>query len=146
MTFEAKTKKVLTRPVLKFSTDVTHHVRMESKMYIGKEMKQKEGEKKKEPATLVDVIDLETGEPVQLIATAVMKSVLDESYPNNAYVGLCFSITKQARKEGKQYDPYMIIEIEDPAVTANATEGPLAGDKAPDAMVGKAHGHNVAKK
>lgn len=114
--FVPKRKKLLTRPVLKYVVDIANNVKIEEKMHIGKEMKAKEGEKMKEPATLFNVIDLNTGEPAQLICNAVVKSVLNESYPNDSYVGLCFSITKKARTPGKQYDPFMIEEIDDPTV------------------------------
>ena len=113
--FTPKRKKLLTRPVLKYVVDATVFVKIEEKMHIGKEMKKKAGdEKAKEPATLCNVIDLKTGEPAQIILNAVVKSVLTEEYPDDTYVGKCFSITKQARVQGKQYDPFNIEEIEDP--------------------------------
>lgn len=113
--FVPKRKKLLTRPVLKYVVGTPNYVLIEEKMHIGKEMKKKSGEDKaKEPATLCNVIDLSTGEPAQIILNAVVKSVLTEEYPNDAYVGLCFSITKQARTPGKQYDPFNIEEIENP--------------------------------
>lgn len=114
MTFVPKRKKLLTRPVLKYQVGIAVNVLIETAMHIGKDMKVKEGEKKKEPATLCDVIDLSSGEPAQLIMNAVVKSTLAEAYPNDGYVGLCFSITKQARVQGKQYDPFNIEEIENP--------------------------------
>lgn len=112
--FVPKRKKLLTRPVLKYVVDVPNFVKIETAAHIGKEMKAGADGKKKEPATLCNVIDLRTGEPAQLILNAVVKSVLAEEYPNDSYVGLCFSITKQKRVEGKQYDPFMIEEIDDP--------------------------------
>ena len=114
--FVAKRKKLLTRPVLKYVVDVANCVKIEDKAHIGKEMKPGADGKKKEPATLCNVIDLKTGEPAQIILNAVVKSVLMEEYPNDSYVGLCFSITKQARVVGKSYDPFSIEEIEDPTV------------------------------
>jgi hypothetical protein len=112
--FVPKRKKLLTRPVLKYVVDVPNYVLIEAVMHVGKEMKQKEGDKKKDPATLCNVIDLKTGEPCQLIMNAVVKSVMAEEYPNDTYVGKCFSITKQARVAGKSYDPFSIEEIENP--------------------------------
>lgn len=115
MSFTPVTKKVLTRPLLKFSTGITHHVLFQGAMFIGKEMKPGADGKKKEPATLADVVDLETGEVAQMIVNAVVKSVLTEAYPADTYVGRAFSITKQPRKEGKAYDPFNVVEIEVPA-------------------------------
>ncbi len=109
-----KVKKILTRPLLKFAKDIPIHVLIEGKMYIGKEMRQKEGEKKKEPATLVDVVNLDTGEQCQVICSAVVKSVLNEEYSGDAYVGKAFRITKLGRAAGKSYDAYGVAEIEVP--------------------------------
>lgn len=117
--FVPKVKRVVTLPLLKMAVGVTVHAKMLTKMYIGKDMKQKEGDKKKEPATLIDVVDLTTGEPAQIIVSAVVKSVLSEEYPNDSYVGKCFSITKQTRVPGKGYDPFRVVEIEDPTEDAN---------------------------
>lgn len=133
---EFKRKKLLTRPVLKWEVGKARYIKIETAMHVGKEMKEKAGEKKKEPATLCDVIDLETGEPAQIIVNAVVKSVLTESYANDAYVGLCFSITKQARQQGKQYDPFMIEEIEDPNAGA-ATGAQPAGESSAHTAAGK---------
>ncbi|MGH7746365.1 MAG: hypothetical protein ACREQ5_16645 [Candidatus Dormibacteria bacterium] len=120
--FVAKRKKLLTRPVLKYVVDSAIYVKIETEMHIGKEMKPGPDGKKKEPATLCNVIDLKTGEPSQIIANAVVKSVLLEEYPNSSYVGLCFAITKQARVQGKQYDPFNIEEIEDPAAESSVVK------------------------
>ena len=112
-------KKLLTRPVFKWVVGNPLYCRIEEKMHIGKEIQSRTADpsaKKKEPATLCNVIDLKTGELGQFIANTVIKSTLDESYPNDTYVGLCFSITKQSRQEGKQYDKFAIEEIEDPDV------------------------------
>lgn len=112
--FVAKRKKLLTRPILKFVKDVPQYIKFEGAIYLGKEMKQKAEDKKKEPAHLADVIDLQTGELAQIIVNAVPMSVLKENYPNDSYVGKCFAITRQSRKEGKAYDPFSVEEIEDP--------------------------------
>lgn len=119
--FVPKRKKLLTRPVLKYVVDVANYVLIETAAHIGKEMKPGADGKKKEPATLCNVIDLKTGEPAQLILNAVVKSVLTEEYPGDSYVGKCFAITKQARVPGKSYDPFSIEEIEDPKVSAYAS-------------------------
>jgi len=114
---EFKRKKLLTRPVLKMEQDKPRYIKIEKAMFIGKDIKARNAdpdEKKKEPATIIDAINLETGEPVQIVANAVLKSVLTEEYPNDGYVGKCFAITKMGRQPGKQYNPFHIEEIEDP--------------------------------
>lgn len=118
MSFVPKTKKLLTRPVLKMEQDKTRYIKIEAAMFIGKDIKSrdaKEGDKKKEPATILNATNLEDGALVQIVVNAVMKSVLSEEYPNDTYVGKCFAITKQGRQPGKQYNPFHIEEIEDPA-------------------------------
>jgi hypothetical protein len=124
-------KRLLTRPVLKWVVDVPTYIKIETAMHIGKEMKEKAGEKKKEPATLCNVIDLRTGALAQIIVNAVLKSVLAEDYPNDSYVGLCFAVTKQSRQPGKQYDPFYIEEIEDPNATVQtaAASTPISAAK-----------------
>lgn len=135
-----KKKKVLTRPVLKLVENEPIYVKLVGPMHLGKEMKQKEGEKKKDPATLIDVINLSTGEEAQIIASAVIKSVLDELYPNQSYVGLGFSMVKQARQPGKQYNPVHIEEIELPAEETPASDGASApGAEAPAAPESEGH-------
>lgn len=108
---EFETVRVVNRQLLKFEKDVPRHVMFEGKMHLGKEMKAKEGEKKKEPATLADVVNLETGEQVQIIISAVVKSVLEEEYPKDAYLGKCFTITKRGKAPGKSYEQYTVIEV-----------------------------------
>ena len=128
--FVPKRKKLLTRPVFKWVVGATLHCLIETPMHIGKEIKSRTAnadDKKKEPATLCDVINLAAGEPGQIIANAIIKSTLDENYPDNSYVGKCFSITKQARQEGKQYDKFAIEEIENP--TETKSDAPAGEEK-----------------
>ena len=129
MVFVPKTKKLLTRPVLKLQQDKPEYVKIEGPMFVGKEIKpQKEDDKKNKPATIVNVINLQDGSEMQIVMNAVLKSVLTEEYPNETYVGKCFSITKQARSPGKSYNPFHIEEIEDPA-TQEEAPSPVSGSK-----------------
>lgn len=126
-----KRKKVLTRPVLKLIEGEAVYVKLVGEMHLGKDIKdKKDPEKKKEPATLIDVINLSSGEEAQIIASAVIKSVLEDNYPNKSYVGKCFAMTKQARQPGKQYNPVHIEEIEEPTQPSETTEA--APDQADD--------------
>lgn len=120
---EFKTKKILTRPLLKFEEGKPRYVKIDAKMYIGKDMKVRESDKdkpKKEPAMLANVINLETGEEAQIIVSAVVKSVLEEEYPNDTYVGRGFAITKLGRAAGRQYFAYNVEEIELPEAPPKA--------------------------
>lgn len=118
-----KRKKLLTRPLIKFIENQSNYIKIEGPIYLGKEMKQDvdaEGKRKKEPAHLADVIDLKTGELGQIIVAAMVLSVLNENYPDNSYVGLCFCVTKKGKAPGKQYFGYSVEEIEDPTAVADS--------------------------
>lgn len=121
VTKKFKRKRVVTVPTLKFVVDKPLYVKITEKLHEGKQRTGRNGNVKldsdgnpRKPPTLLGVIDLETGEPAQLIAATIIKTELAEGYPNDTYLGKCFEITKQKRKEGREYDPYQIIEIEDP--------------------------------
>lgn len=114
-----KITKRLTKPLLKFVVGQPRYVKIVSPIFLGKEMKAKEGDKKREPAHLVEAINLETGEECQVITGAVVKSVLEESYPNQSYVGKGFAICKADKEAGKEYIRYTVDEIE---VEAGASE------------------------
>jgi hypothetical protein len=131
-----KRKKLLTRPIIKFQVGQPNYVKIEGKIYLGREMKgdmTADGKKKKEPAHLADVIDLKTGELGQIIVAAVVLSVLNEEYPGDSYVGKCFAITKKTQQPGKSYFGYNVEEIEDPlaaeteAVSTASEPTPLKG-------------------
>lgn len=116
--FTPKRKKLLTRPVFKLATGVSLYVFIEKAMYVGKDLDAKKpvdpSKPKKEPATILEVINLASGELGVLLVPAVVKGVFHDEYKNDTYVGKCFGITKQTRAPGKQYDPYNVEEIEDP--------------------------------
>lgn len=122
---EFKTKKLLTIPLLKLAVGVTAYIKVTAPMYIGKEIKSKRANANpaaaREPATLVNAINLETGEQCQVICSAVVKGVFEDNYPDDSYVGKCFSLLKLERAAGKEYNGFKVVEVEDP--TATATDG-----------------------
>lgn len=118
-----KVKKSLTPPLFKLEIGVPRYFKVLGALFIGKAMVEKDPTKKaKDPATLMSVLNLETGEEGLVIANHVIASTLRESYPNDTYVGHYFAIVKQARTPGKQYDKFGIDEIEDPAPAVSASE------------------------
>lgn len=122
--FTPKRKKLLIRPVLKLVVSEPRYVLIQKAMYLGKDMKSRNKEvvegdrKKKEPAHLLDSIDLVTAEECVVIANSVVQSTLEEEYPKGGYVGLAFEMMKLPRKEGKEYFPFQISEIEVPDALA----------------------------
>ena len=85
------------------------YVEIVGPMYEGKAAK----DDKRQPPTLAEVIDLETGENAVIVCPEVVKSTLNESFPNEGYIGKQFSIEKLAQDNPeKKYFPYRISEIE----------------------------------
>lgn len=106
---KVKVKRVVTLPLRKWKVDEPAYLRFESEIFTGKQLKGSNEELA--PADLANCIDLETGEQVQIIVGAVLKSTLNDEYPNNGYVGKSFMIT-QSKVEGKRYKTYRVVEIE----------------------------------
>lgn len=121
-----KRKRLLTRPTLKFQEGIPIYVKIEAPMFIGRDIvgraPQSETAKKKEPATIANVIDLSVGEEAQIVCATIVKSTLTEEYPNDGYVGKCFAMTKMPKDSGKDYNKYKIEEIEDPTPAAGTAE------------------------
>lgn len=114
--FRPKVVRKVTRRVLKLAFDTPVFVKVQKAMYEGKEIKAAAGtaDAQMKPATLLDVVDLTTGEEVQIVAAAVLVSVLHESYPSDSYVGRCFQLVKRKGADSKRYHLYDVDEIEDP--------------------------------
>lgn len=110
-----KRVKNLTLDILKFVEQEPRHVKITAPMHVGKEQKAGDDGKKREPAILASCINLEDGTECQIIVSAVVRSTLNDEYPNDSYVGKCFEIVKKTRVAGKQYFPYGVVEIEDPS-------------------------------
>lgn len=116
--------KSVTLPVLKLADETPVYVKVTGVMFEGKEQKPvidaKTGKPAAamEPATLLPVINLETGEVAQIIAGAVLEGILTDEYKDGAYVGKGFEIVKHAKREGKRYNTYSVFEIDPDAVNA----------------------------
>lgn len=108
------TKRKLVMPLLKAQTNVPIYIKPTKAHFTGKTMPAKEGKKAQEPAEVCNVIDLTTGEEVQIIVAAVVQSVWADEYPDDSYVGKGFKITKGVKAAGKQYFQYSVDEIELP--------------------------------
>lgn len=105
-----KIVKRVTLPILKQRVGQPIFVKILEKM----ELSESKGDDKKDPATVCKVYDLEHDHPAQIIVTAVTKSNLMESYPNDGYVGRFFKIELFA-VEGKKYHQVELIEFDEPA-------------------------------
>lgn len=107
-----KVKRAITLPLLKFVIGEPIYIKIDEPMFVGKELKGSGEKAKMEPATLVNCTNLETGEQCQVIVATVLKSILEEEFEDNGYVGKGFMITKGAKASGKSYNPYTVAELE----------------------------------
>jgi len=131
---EFKRSKKLTLPVVKFEMDKAKYLLITAAMHVGKRLKGSGAKSQMEPATLCNVVDLQTGEEMQLICATLVKSILTENYDNHSYVGHAFEVTKHNKREGKGYYDYSIDEVElpaDKAEIAKQAQAALAANPAP---------------
>jgi len=115
---KVKVVKRVTMPTLKLLPDVPAYVKITDKIFEGKDNKKKKDDNKK-PPMVFNVINLETGEHMQMVAGAVVQSEIAENYENHSYVGKCFMIVK-GKKKGtgeRGYFTYEIAEIADPTAS-----------------------------
>lgn len=56
---------------------------------------------------------METGETRALLCNAVMASTLEETYPEEGYIGKIFEITCVGKVPGKRYKGYTVHELEE---------------------------------
>lgn len=119
-----QTARKVTFPLSKWKNDEPKYLKFETAIFQGKEIKQKNTEVHEEPADLANVIDLETGEDVQIIVGAVLKATLEEEYGEKGYVGKYFEII-QHRDSGKKYNTYSITEL----MPQNNSDAPPQAEK-----------------
>jgi hypothetical protein len=106
-----RVKRAVTLPVLKLTPGEERYLQFITAMKIGKPVATVVGGKQMEPATIAEVVDLQTGEQGILICATVLQKELHENYPNDDYVGRAFAITVTKVPE-KKYNLYSILEIE----------------------------------
>lgn len=111
----------ITKQLLKLENNRPYYLRLVGPMFLGKKI-----DDQKEPATLIDVVNLETGEENQIIVAAVLKGILHETYEGDSYVGKCFEVVKHRIAEAK-YNTFNLSEIADPNEDAEEVEAAGAG-------------------
>lgn len=106
-----KVKRVVTVPVFSLKEVGSEYaIQVSNAMYIADPM---EGDTK-EPPTILDCVNLETGELGQIVCPKILSSRLESTYPNDTYVGLCFLVKNLGKREGKPYNDIYLAEIEAP--------------------------------
>jgi len=106
-------KKTVTVPVLKLQPDTPVYIKVEQKMELSKQIEQKKvGATPMEAATIMHVTDLNTDDEAILIVGKMLKSVIEEAYPNDTYVGKSFEVINHGKRGDKKYNAYSLTEIE----------------------------------
>jgi len=101
----------VTLPLLKKVDNVPVYIKITAPMFVGKKVSGTGENTTMEPATLANIINLATGEEMQIICNKVMESTLNEEYPDKGYVDKSFLI-EQRSVPGKRYKNYRVAEIE----------------------------------
>lgn len=132
-----KIVKKITFPLWKWLLDEPKYFKCVGPIFQGKEIKEGATKEQEKPADLMVVINLETGEEMQIIVGAVLKGNIEEHYAptlkgkpaepkdgyfvegenadNFPYVGKCF-VAVQSKIENKRYKGYSLTEIECPGI------------------------------
>jgi len=111
-------KRHVVLPLIKPQIGRPVYIEVSGPMFDGKEIKDKKDPDTGEmvasmaKAKLVNCIALETGEVAQIIVPAVLLGIFEDEYPNDAYVGKRFMLTKQAKASGKRYHNFSVAELE----------------------------------
>jgi hypothetical protein len=105
--FAFKVKKHVTVPLLKLVNNVPVYVKFTGEIFTGKVV-----DDKKEAPQMANVVDLTTGQEMQIILGTVLVGNLQESYPDAGYVNKQFELVKNAPEGTRKYSLYQITEIE----------------------------------
>lgn len=76
-----------------------------------KSRKEGENQEQQKPVDMADIVNLQTGEECRIIVHSVLKSQMNEAYPENAYVTKMFKVTKSAKKQGRGTSQYFTFDI-----------------------------------
>ena len=103
-----KTKKVITRTLLRHGEGLTVAVKFKGAIHTGKEIKGST----MAAAEIAVVEELASGHEMDYIVNTVLKGILDENFPKDAYVGKSFAIYKAVKAKGKRYNTFEVVEVE----------------------------------
>jgi hypothetical protein len=118
--FVPKLARILTLPLLKMKEGEPIYVKFTAPTFIGKKIAEdieaeKAGKASKEPPVMANVINLATGELVQIMLGKVLNGILADEYPENGYVGKGFVIELTEKKRGRSggnYNTYKVAELD----------------------------------
>lgn len=112
-----KVLRNVTVPTLKMELESPIYIKAMGPHFKGKDQKPVKdpdtGEMKTpKPVDILTVTDIESGELRQLVLGAALLSILDEGYPENAYVDKAFRVIKHDKSPGKRYFTYSVDEVD----------------------------------
>lgn len=107
-----KVKRQVILPTLSLQVNVPKTLIATAAMYVSTYTDPDPKKAKEKPATVLPVGDVETGEAMNLLVPAVMESALNESYPDQEYIGKVFMVCKMPKRPGKRYFDIKLVEVE----------------------------------
>lgn len=100
-------KKIVNRVLLRHADGATVYFTVESKIYVGKDIKGSQ----MAPADMVRVTDLSDGNEKEYIVNAVLKGLWEDDYPKDGFVGKSFAVYKEGKAPGKRYSNISLAEV-----------------------------------
>lgn len=122
--------KQITLPVLRIKKNEERFVEIKTPMTLGKKI-----DDKKDPATIMQAVDLETGELGIVVCSTILRKELAANYPDDSYVGRCFAILLTVLP-GKEYNGVTLSEIEKPASVPTFDPAAAAVQRAAEVAAG----------
>lgn len=104
--------KRVTMPTLNLAVNEPKVMRIDDAFRESKYQDPDPKKAKEKPATICSITDMQTGEVALLLVPEVMKKNIDESYPDQTYVGRIFCVQKLPKRPGKRYFDFEIAELE----------------------------------
>jgi hypothetical protein len=109
-----KVKKNVTVALFKLVPGEDNFFHVQGSMHIGEKIGDRE------PATLMHVINMQTGEEGQIICPTILQKELAKQYENDTYVGKRFWL-RITRVPEKKYNMVEISELEDEDAVADSS-------------------------
>ena len=118
--FVPKLSRILTLPLLKMKEGEPIYVKFTGAVFVGKKIAEDiaaeaAGKQSKEPPIMANVINLPTGELVQIMLGKVLHGILSDEYPADTYVGKGFVIELTEKKRGRSggnYNTYKVADLD----------------------------------
>lgn len=127
----------VTRPLLKIEENKPYYLKIDGAIRQAEQQKKpkmvKQGdgtEVPQPPPFIVDITNLVTGHPMQMVCNEVFRTELEKQYKDGSYVGKFFQFSKNTKAEGKNYNTFGITEIE-PVSDEKTADTPAPSVKAP---------------